>query len=188
MTDAVSHLLPGLKPLGACENFDALVGLCAGVAAGKKAPADAHRTGAAAGVDAGCTDSLVAFFLEAARRAVPTEALTAALNSVLPGERARNIASIAAEGQPFIASALSAVASGPDELVDVSWTRVGTAAAGSERPRAGGDPRYTVTLTTRRADGSAAPVQFIASLEQLNDLVASLKAAVHQVELDAPAL
>ena len=117
MQEAVAHLLPSLRPLGAspADGFDALVALCAGVAAGRKAPADALRAAGAAGVEEGCAESLIALFLEAARLG-GAEGLAGALSAALPADRAQSIADIAAEGHRVIGSTLEAVSDGPDRL------------------------------------------------------------------------
>ena len=86
---------------------------------------------------------------------------------------------------PIHCSVLASLSLGPDELVDVSWQRAVVAAAGHEQPRAGGVPLYTITLTTRAADGSLKQVQFTASSEDLADLVRELKNAMRLVEREA---
>jgi hypothetical protein len=184
-TSEIAHLTSELRPLGdvPAETYEPLVKLCAGVAAGRKEPADALRAAALAGVDDEVAEVLIALFLEATRLGVTTEALESALASVLPAERARGLAGLASEAQSSIASTLEAVGSGPDELLDVSWTRASVDMSSGQRIRAYGIPLYTVTLTTRTPAGEMKPIQFCATLEGLTDLVAQLKAAAHQAVL-----
>ena len=122
----------------------------------------------------------MSLFLEAARVGISTESLTSALGSVLPADRAQTIASLASDGQRPMRQALDALNLGPDELVDVQWQRASIAAAGHERPRPGGTPLYTITLTTRAPNGKITPIQFTATCEDLTDLVRELKSAMRQ--------
>lgn len=183
--EAVAPLLPSLRPLAASSGFEEHVRLCAQVAVGRRPAAEAAAAAAATGAPAESLDALVTLFLEVARNGVSTEELAGALAGVLPAERARAIASTASEAQPTMASALEALRLGPAELVDVRWHRATIAAAGRELPRPGGTPFYTVTLTTRRPDGSTSPLQFSASTEELTDLVRELKSAMRQIEREA---
>ena len=178
--DQLAALLPPLRPLsGLSDGFDELIAQCAGVAIGKRSAAEVVR---GSRLPAETTEALVALFLEVARVGTPADELTTALSSVLPAERASAIATLAADGQPTLRTTLESLSLGPEQLVDVSWTRATVAAAGLEQPRPGGTPVYTVTLTLRRPDGAARPLQFAASIEELHDLVATLKSAMRAVE------
>lgn len=179
---ALPALLPALRPLATADAFDEQVALCAQVAVGRKAPSDASKIAAASGTPSVAQDALVSLFLEAARVGVSADDLASALGSVLPEERARTIASLASDGQRPMRQTLDALNLGPDELVDVQWQRASIAAAGHERPRPGGTPLYTVTLTTRAANGTTTPIQFTATSEDLTDLVRELKCAMRQCE------
>lgn len=182
---AVPALLPSLKPLAAAAEFESLAKLCALVAAGKRPAAESSNAAAAAGLPVATPAALVSFFMEAARIGGTVDDFTNSLSAVLPEDRARTIAALASEGQPAMRSVLASLSLGPDELVDVSWQRAVVAAAGHEQPRAGGVPLYTITLTTRAADGSLKQVQFTASSEDLADLVRELKNAMRLVEREA---
>jgi hypothetical protein len=180
--EGLASLLPSLRPLATAEGFDDHVVLCASVAVGRSPPAEAERSGSAAGLPAEATSALVALFLDSARLGVPTDELSAALSSVLPPERASAIAGIATQGQPTLRGALESLSLDVDELVDVSWTRATMAAAGLEQPRPGGTALYTISLTLRAADGATRPLQFTANIEELHELVSTLKSAMRAVE------
>ena len=168
---AIAPLLPSLRPLSASTGFDEQVRMCAQVAVGRRSDADASAAAVASGTPIEALRALIALFLEAGRLGVPAGDLEAALTAVLPADRARAIATIAAESQTTVNAALEALSLGPAELVDVSWHRATIAAAGRELPRPGGTPLYTITLTTRSPDGTTTPLQFSASIEELSDLV-----------------
>ena len=180
--DGLAALLPALRPLAAAEGFDDHVALCANVAVGRHPPADAERSGSASGVPAEATSALVALFLDSARLGVSNDELSAALSAVLPPERASTIAEIAAQGQPTLRSALESLSLALEELVDVSWTRATVAAAGLEQPRPGGTALYTIALTLRAADGGTRSLKFTANVEELHELVGTLKGAMRAVE------
>ena len=182
MEATLPSLLPALKAFAKADAFDESVALCAQVAVGRKAPTETAKAAAAAGTTSAALDALVSLFLEAARVSVSADDLASALSAVLPAERARTIATLAADGQKPMRQALEMLNLGPDELVDVQWQRASVAAAGLERPRPGGTPLYTVTLTTRATDGTTTPIQFTATSEDLTDLVRELKSAMRQVE------
>ena len=171
MESSLSTLLPQLKPLATAAEFDALAKICALVAAGKRSAADAESAASASGTSIEAQGALVAFFLEVARSGGSADELAAKLGSVLPEDRAGTVVALASEGLPTMRTTLDLLSLGPDELVDVSWQRAVIAAAGHEQPRPGGTTIYTVTLTTRATDGSTKPLQFVASTEELTDLV-----------------
>ena len=179
---AIATLLPMLRPLSGMPGFEDHIALCAGVAIGRKPHIEAQRAAIAAGLTAETQSTLVAFFLEAARTGVAQEELAASLASVMPADRASAVAAIAHDGRPTLRSALESLSLRPEELVDVRWSRASVAAASREQPRSGGTPVYTITLSLRSANGAVRPLQFAANVEELHDLVSSIKSAVRQVE------
>ena len=179
---AIATLLPMLRPLSGMPGFEDHIALCAGVAIGRKPHIEAQRAAIAAGLTAETQSTLVAFFLEAARTGVAQEELAASLASVMPADRASAVAAIAHDGRPTLRSALESLSLRPEELVDVRWSRASVAAASREQPRSGGTPIYTITLSLRSANGAVRPLQFAANVEELHDLVSSIKSAVRQVE------
>ena len=184
---ALASLLPQLRPFATADGFDEQIALCAGVAIGRKAPAEAERAAAAAGVAMEAQKALVSLFLEAARTGVASSDLAASLESVLPAQRANAVAALATEGLPTLRGTIESLSLGPEELVDVRWHRASVAAAAREQQRVGGVPLYTITLTVRAQDGTTRPLQFTAGAEELHELVATLKGAVQQVEREVAA-
>ena len=178
----ITGLLSALRPLAAIESFEEHVKLCAGVARGSNSPGDVERAGAAIGLPLSVQEALVSIFVEATRTGVTSDDLIAPLSSVLPPDRARIIASAAADGQRSMRAAMDSLSLRPDEVINVTWERATVAAAAREQPLPGGTPAYTICLTLRAPDGNTRPVTFSASVEELTDLVASLKGAVRQVE------
>lgn len=169
--EGLATLLPALKPLSSVESFEPVLTVCAQVAAGRKSSGEASSVAAVAGLPPATHASLIALLLEVARQGIGADELEQALAAVLPAERAKAVAALATKAQPALHAVLESISLGLDELVDVSWQRSTVAAAGREQPRAGGDPIYTVTLTLRAADGSSRLLQFVASIEDLTELV-----------------
>jgi len=173
-----------VAPLSSLEQtaFDELLSASASIAAGAKGPGVLHSSTALSGVEGveAAYQGLVALFLHCAKANVGSDELVSALSAVLHPARARAVADMLTRGGPAMRSAVEACSFSPSHIVDVSWER-SAAVASKHQPDASG-ALYVITLTTRRPDGTTAPLQFTATYEQLADLVGELKSAVKQVE------
>ena len=179
---AISPLLAALEPLKDLDDgaFETLVSLSAAIAAGHRTADELQRAPAMQGVDASRSlhRALLAFFLEAARGGVSTEAVLPDLAAILPEKRARAIAALLAEGNAMLRAAVSASDFGPPEIVDVQWQR-STVVAPTDEGRA----LYVITLSTRQpGQAETSRLQFSANVEQLTALVTDLKGAIRQVD------
>jgi len=182
--DVVSAVLPLIQPIGSMNGFDEHRALSAGVSVGRIPHGKGDRAAAAAELSADTQGVLVALSLEAVRAGIAQEELATTLATVLPADRANQVATSSPDGQAILRSTLESLELQQDELVDFAWSRGGIAASGREQPRLGGGPIYTVSFNLRAPDGSMRTLSLTANAEELHDVVTLLKGAVRQVERD----
>lgn len=182
-----SHLLSSLGALGKLndDGFGQILGAAKALARGSSTTLAPVAQASIHDLDPGgeMQEALVALYLHTSTEGSGAEALASGLVGLMSDLRARAVAKALVHDHGSMRTALEAAGGmGIAQLIDVNWER-SSVAAWKQQPRAGGT-LYVVNLTTRAPDGTEAKVHFSADAEQLADLVAELKGAMRQVEVE----